>query len=246
MREAVKHFPVGDFVFDAEVAAIFDNMAIRSIPMYKEAHRLHAALLHGKFSKHSGVRRIIDIGTSTGSFLESLYEQFSAGVHTDTLPLILEGVDISKPMVKQAQVRCPYASIREGDLTDDGFNLPHNYYDAIACFYVLQFIEPRKRPELLAKFYQALRPGGMLILGQKNYPQILQEEKSIEYHRFRLSKGYTVEEVEAKSRALSKVMKPWSEDSLRGALLAAGFSGGNIEETTRWLQFSTLIAVKEV
>ena len=45
------HFPAtpDKFEFDAEVATIFDSMALRSIPMYAEVHRMHVEMFADKF-----------------------------------------------------------------------------------------------------------------------------------------------------------------------------------------------------
>ena len=65
------HFPAtpDKFEFDAEVATIFDSMALRSIPMYAEVHRMHVEMFADKFVKGAVVA---DIGASTGNFFTQI------------------------------------------------------------------------------------------------------------------------------------------------------------------------------
>lgn len=243
--EVPKHIPEGDFAFDEEVALIFDNMAIRSIPCYEEAHRLHASMLAARFSRYNGVKRVLDIGASTGTFLCELTRAMTGTNTVLSKEVSMTAIDVSKPMMAELQRKLPWVRCIVADAAADEVYLPHGTYDAISMFYVLQFMTPEQRMIVLRKVYQALRPHGMLILGQKDSPTILASDKANEYHKFRLSNGYSVDEVYHKSRALAKGMQPITTSQLKGMLAAAGFKVDMVEESTRWLQFSTLIAMKE-
>lgn len=240
-----EHKPDGEFTFDEEVTSIFDNMAERSIPFYHEAHRIHAAILAARFSRYSGVKRVLDIGASTGAFLHALNLAVTRDVKKPDESLVLSAMDISEPMTIELRKRMPWVNVTLADVTDDAVELPVGTYDAISLFYVLQFIPKDKRVAVLGKVYKALKPNGVLIVGQKDLPTLFSKDKATEYHRYRLSMGYGVDEIYHKSVSLAKCMQPITTAQFRGMLTAAGFKEELIEESTRWLQFSTLMAVKE-
>ena len=76
--------------------------------------------------------------------------------------------------------------------------------------FTLQFVKPEARDELLARIYEGLLPGGMLILSEK----ILFEDSALNdlfiemYHRFKEQQGYSKLEISRKRAALEKVLIP--------------------------------------
>ena len=116
--------------------------------------------------------------------------------------------------------------------------------DVISMFYVLQFVEQeRDRMTLLRWAYRNLRPGGRLLLGQKE--KVFGELDGMfteEYYRFRERNGYTRAEIEAKTAALKNSMWPISPEWLESMCYEAKFN--TYAETTKWLQFSTSMAIK--
>jgi tRNA (cmo5U34)-methyltransferase len=61
---------VRDFIFDGEVAAVFDDMLSRSIPFYDEIQRMAVELSCRVLRGGSGA--VYDIGCSTGNTLMRL------------------------------------------------------------------------------------------------------------------------------------------------------------------------------
>jgi SAM-dependent methyltransferase len=92
---------------------------------------------------------ILDLGCSSGSFLESLKNSSWE----------LFGVEISPTMAKRAEVRTG-AKVFEGDILDAPF--PPESFDAITCFHNLEHVyHPR---QVLEKVSGWLKPGGVFYL----------------------------------------------------------------------------------
>lgn len=89
---------------------------------------------------------ILDLGCSSGSFLETL-----KGGHWD-----LYGVEMSTQSAQRALARCG-AKVFVGDILDAPFQPA--MFDAITCFHVFEHLyQPR---EVLTKAFQWLKPGGI-------------------------------------------------------------------------------------
>ena len=110
--------------------------------------------------------------------------------------------------------------------------------------YTLQFIRPAARQALLTQIYQALVPGGALILSEKlksENPQLDRLMVEI-YHNFKSSQGYSALEISQKREALENVLIPFSAEENIELLRASGFS--TMEMALRWFNFATFIAIK--
>lgn len=218
------------FAFDAEVAEAFDDMASRSIPLYRETHRWVVRLLRERLR---GDDAVVDVGCSTGSLLRALRD---AGVDA---PLL--GIEPSAPMRAIAARRAgllPDVTLLETPVEDA--ELPA--CGAVVALYTLQFLPPEHRADLLRRFAAALRPGGLLVLGEKMCdpdPAVDETHRHL-YEDFKAGRGYSAQEIEHKRRALDGVLRRWSESRWREALLEAGFT--RIQTFSRFLHFVVLVA----
>ena len=235
------HFPKdpNKFEFDDEVAQIFPNMAERSIPMYKEVHRLHASLLAEHFKTHDTI--VVDLGASRGGFLDAICSHYHIPKYSGVPGIRLIAVDRSPSMLEGLRLDLPCVETICQDIVD----LPDLEKPAtvISLFYVLQFMREPDARKAVAWCYRNLRKGGYLLLGQKEQViQGLHIPFTEEYYRFRMRRGYTLQEIEAKTAALANSMWPrrreWTEQLVR----EVGFH--SYSETSRWLQFSTAICIK--
>lgn len=238
------HVPAkpGKFEFDAEVTAIFQNMAERSIPNYALAHQLHARMLKGILLPGDAV---LDVGASRGAFLETLgNEGFS--------DLDYLAIDSSQPMCDALEARktgdlarVGYINVRCMDAASPDFMslLKSRKFRVICCYYVLQFLQPHEQFRVLGALIESLVPGGVLLVGQKakHYGK-LGVASHEQYIQWRMSNGYTREEIEAKTAALRGSMFPMDDEEVRHFLSYRSF---NVVETTRHLMFSTFMAQKE-
>lgn len=235
MREGkVVHYPKNPskFEFDEEVASLFDSMAKRSIPMYDEAHRMHVSMLQDKFTPGAVV---VDVGSSTGRLFWEI-EDFH-DISLPELQLHCTAIDQSAPMMERLQVRFPYVDTVLASLP----NLPAlaKKADIIFCLYTMQFVYPSDRYKCMQWFSDNLKPDGVVVFGQKDTTTTLLFSE--EYYRMRRANGYTQEEIDAKTRALSGSMWPVDEAARKHEAWSMGFS---LKETSRWLDFSTSIAFK--
>jgi len=232
------HFPKRRdvFEFDEEVAAIFPSMALRSIPMYAEVHRLHAALLKRMFVGRP--MDVLDVGASRGHFLREICNQLQNTEEARWLGCY--AMEKSAPMVARIKEEFPHILCVEQDVT----TLPDlgQQFDVISMLYVLQFIPNAQKRGVLEWAYAHLRKGGVLILGQKEHTETRSNHhvEHDEYIQFRMDNGYTAEEIEAKTAALRNSMWCVEHDDLYYVLDDIGFYG--MHDTSRWLMFSTLMA----
>jgi tRNA (cmo5U34)-methyltransferase len=235
----VVHYPSNPekFSFDGEVAAIFPDMALRSIPMYHEVHRMHVSLLSSVWQR-SAVK-VVDVGASRGGFFKEICNQLHVPTYSGSPNLDFIAVDCSGPMLGLLKSEMPW--VQTVHARAEELEPLEGKADVICMLYVLQFVkEPLDKLRILHWAASSLKPGGVLLLGQKDvttetYGGMFTEE----YYRFRERNGYTRDEIVAKTRALRNSMWPSTPAWLEDMCVQAGFV--DYAETTRWLQFSTSI-----
>lgn len=226
-----------DFVFSERVVEVFDDMLDRSVPFYKEVINCSAQLL-GSYL-HSG-DTVFDLGCSTGTTLL----EFSRLLPDKGLNFV--GIDTSPAMLEKARLKAEL--YRKQDtirfLEEDITAMHHPGAGAFNLNYTLQFIRPLQRENFLAKLYESLRPGGILLLSEKiiSHDQRLNREYIDIYHRFKKSKGYSELEIARKREALENVLIPFSIEENKAMLRKIGFT--SVETYFQWFNFASIIAVK--
>ncbi len=238
------HIPANPdvFQFDAEVSAIFPDMAKRAIPMYHEAHRAHIGMLRHFLGY--GNRSILDVGASRGAFFQHLKEAF--GYRIAAKEIELTAVDNSIHMCQYLAKDYPEARVYMDDIGQPGdlnSYWRHRTFDVVVLYYVLQFVPPQQQVAALQQVLNRVAPGGYFLFGHK---EALSGDggalAQAEYIRFRLRNGYTQEEIDAKSTALKGSMFQLSNEAVLGMVRTAGFE---IQPTTRWMAFNTFLAKKK-
>jgi tRNA (cmo5U34)-methyltransferase len=226
---------VKPFAFNQAVADVFDDMVSRSIPIYdsllKELKRI---IQLSPRDQH----QILDLGTSTGSLLfylqEHLPDRFSK----------MMGVDSSEPMIAKAKAKAnqrasDHIVFEVGDIT----KIQYPPSDIIVLNYVLQFLSPESRVDVLKNCRQSLSAHGFLIVAEKiisNHPD--QNKAMIAcYDHFKLEKNYSHLEISQKRKALENVLVPWTLQENQQAILDAGFSSS--EPILLWNNFVALRAL---
>lgn len=235
------HFPADPdkFGFDAEVSAIFPDMARRAIPNFYESHKAHAAMLRPMLDGRDGMVSVLDIGASRGAFFDSLIEEFGQE-RVDRMAL--HAIDNSPEMCSYLAEAHERATIDCLDITSDNFLQDREQYDVVCAHYVLQFVPQAMQHRVLSKIFAKVAPGGVLIYGHKSthYGQLGLAAHE-QYIRFRIANGYTREEIEAKTKALKGSMATQDHDLLLG-MAHRHFT--HVQETFRFMMFSTFMAVK--
>lgn len=227
------------FEFDEEVAAIFENMAQRSIPMYSEIHRLHMGMLKKRLM---GLQpcAVADIGASTGRTFRVMRKMLGVQTLADVPGLTCTAYDNSPPMLEKIRAEFPEVNSVFLDLLKPA--APYPVMDVVFMYYVLQFIPYEYKQAVVKWVYDHMAPGGVLVMGQKEFMGLSNDAFQQEYIEFRLANGYTREEIELKTIALKGAMWIQTPIDLMDSLYEAGFK--SVQETTRWLNFSTLVAFK--
>jgi len=232
---------VEDFTFDERVAKVFDDMVSRSVPFYNEIQRLQADLVMDFLPESSGV--VCDLGCSTGTTIEHL--TLHPKCPSDAL---FVGYDNSEPMLDKArsklseQIAAGRVDLQLGDLSClDAIPDCH----VVILNWALQFVRPMDREGLLKTIFQALIPGGMLLLSEKILAQdpLLNRFYIDHYLRFKKSQsGYTDKENQRKREALENVLIPYRLDENMALLERAGFT--HIDTYFQWFNFVCMIALK--
>lgn len=226
-----------DFVFTERVAQVFDDMLDRSVPFYQEVISAAARLLDIFLAPND---RVIDLGCSTGTTLLQL-----ARLLADR-KLRFTGIDNSPAMLEKARLKAEMFSKQDqvSFLVQDIIEIEQPDTGAFLLNYTLQFIRPLRRKEFIHRLFHNLRPGGVLILSEKNisHDPLLNRKYIDIYHRFKLERGYSELEIARKREALENVLIPFSIEENRELLLDAGFT--SVETFFQWFNFTSFIAIK--
>ncbi len=232
---------VEDFAFDERVAKVFDNMVSRSVPFYNEVQRIQSDLIMDFLPEEAGV--VCDLGCSTGTTLEYLTRHPKCPESTHFI-----GYDNSESMLDKARdkLSAPLAAGKVSLMTADLSHLPPlPACNVIILNWTLQFVRPIDREQLLKDIYQALKPGGIILLSEKilvNDP-VLNRLYIDHYLQFKISQsGYTDLENQRKREALENILIPYRLDENYQLLERAGFA--RIGTYFQWFNFACLIAVK--
>lgn len=229
---------VKDFVFDADVVKVFDDMVERSVPLYRSVQAASANIA-ARFLQAEDT--VYDLGCSTGTTFLHL------------LPLIKDpsiqcvGVDTSTEMLSTCATNLTHAGYAERVrlLQEDISSTELKGAGIVIMHYTLQFLPVEQRLDLLTRIYQALRPGGLLLLSEKvAHRHPLMSEALNELHwDFKRQQGYSEMEIAQKREALEEVLIPLTSRENETLLFDAGFS--EVETYLKWYNFASIVAIKE-
>jgi tRNA (cmo5U34)-methyltransferase len=231
----------GDFVFDASVAAVFDDMIARSVPFYDEQQRMLAELVQ-RFARPGAA--VHDLGCATATTLIRLARAFEAGEGHR-----LVGHDRSEPMLRQARERIDAEGLtqrielRRADLEDPA-QLQLENAGVVLCCWTLQFIRPLQREALVRRVYDALADGGALIVTEKvlsNEPELDREFIDC-YYAHKARSGYSATEIHRKREALENVLVPYRIDENRALFRRCGFEP--VDTFFQWFNFAGFLCLK--
>lgn len=229
---------VEDFVFDQNVASVFDDMVSRSVPFYLETQMM-ALRLACNFVRQK--TNIYDLGCSTGTVLGELAKM----VPDPSVGLI--GIDNSDAMLKQAEEKLSGLSspdrveLRNSDLSGD---IEIKNASVVIMNYTLQFIRPLQREALVQKIYNGLCKNGCLILVEK----VLGNDSLFNrlyiqlYYEYKRKQGYSENEIAKKREALENILVPYRIDENMEMLKRCGFS--SVDIFYKWYNFAGFIAVR--
>ena len=221
--------------FRGNVFKYFDKHINKSIPLYKESQQLYLNLSDFFIQDKA---RIIDLGSSTGTFLEQLYVRHNK----NQKKLKFIGVDNTSEMINFCKRK--YKSKKILFQKKDVLKVNLSNTCIISSFYTIQFISPKKRQILINKIYKSLNWGGAFFFIEKvrgsdaRFQDILTQI----YNEFKLTQGFSSEEIIGKSRSLKGVMEPFSTLGNIQMLKRSGFK--DIMTIFKYGSFEGFLAIK--
>ena len=226
------------FEFNEEVAEVFDDMLLRSVPFYLEQQYIIKELARQFYVPGAC---LYDLGCSTATTLINL-----ALALQDLRPKLI-GYDNSLPMVEKARKRVGehnldgLIDVRVGDLNTD---LAFEPACLVTMCWTLQFVRPIHRERVIRDIHAALIPGGALIVTEK----VLTNSNSMNrlfierYYEFKERNGYSRTEIARKREALENVLVPFRSDENIQLFRQAGFAA--VETFFQWYNFVGFLCTK--
>ena len=222
-----------NFAFDEQVVQVFPDMISRSVPGYWEVNQ-KTAVWAKTFYQDNTV--MYDLGASLGAASWGI-----AQLCQEQKPKII-AVEQSSAMVAQFAKNlavCDFfhnIEIVEGDICTQELQPT----SVVVCNYCLQFISPTQRKYVLQKIYDALVPNGVLLLAEKIAMESVEEDEAIRelHHQWKLQQGYTLNEIERKSRSIANVMPVDTLSTHVQRLKGIGF-----QSVVQWSQHFNFVAM---
>ncbi len=223
--------------FKGETAEHFDDHVARSVPMYHEGHQMVCDLSDFFLDDNS---TCYELGCSTGELSAKLARHNAPKANTRFI-----GVDVEPDMIAMANQRKSELDLSNVDfLVDDILQMEMKEADLVVSYYTIQFIRPAQRQKILDKIYQALNWGGAFLFFEKvraNDARFQDITTSL-YNEYKISQGYTPEEIFSKTRSLKGVLEPFSTQGNLDLLERAGFV--DVLSIFKYLSFEGFLAIK--
>ena len=228
--------PLVKFTFDKQVADVFPDMIVRSVPGYETAVAI-IGVLAGQYTRENS--NCYDLGSSLGAVTLSMRK------HIKTNARII-AVDNSQAMIEKSQkiiernnsiipVELICADIRDIEIVNASI---------VVLNFTLQFIGLNDRDKLIDKIFLGLNPGGIVVLSEKvcfDDPE-QQERLTRWHHAYKKANGYSELEVAQKRTALENVLVPETQEEHIRRFKNTGFK--NITLWFQCLPFISLLAEK--
>lgn len=225
------------FEFDQTVATVFDDMIRRSVPLYDEIIIREAQLIDALYPRGT---RIYDLGCSTGNLGVGLCQTMGAEpfemVAVDNAPSMLAiGAGKLVDADRMGRVTLVREDIRAVALENAG---------VVVLNFTLQFLPLGARDQLVRRIFNALVPGGILLLAEKTChdDEDLHRIELAFHHRLKRENGYSELAVAQKREALEDVLIPEPADAHRQRIRSAGFRC--FERWLKWFNFSAWLCRK--
>jgi len=226
-----------DFKFNANVAAVFDDMVSRSVPYYEEMQRMIAELASDFAEADTNV---YDLGCSTGTTLLNLRQAVKQGVK-------FYGVDNSPEMLQRCQAKLAEVGFdRPIELVCADLNQGVEIQNAslVTMVLTLHFIRPLYRDHLMKQLFDGMNSDGCLLIVEK----VIGEDSLFNrlfikhYYEMKRRKGHSELEISLKREALENVLIPYKLMENREMILRTGFRYCDV--FFKWYNFCGIIAVK--
>ncbi len=234
---ASKQDKVDKFVFDQNVAGVFQDMIERSVPGYVALNQLLPLVANQFIQENSNV---YDLGCSLGEASISI-------ANTVTCKnMVIHAVDNSSAMISQLESRLKTLKLnsRIELLNSDVNNVDIVNGSFVMLNYTLQFIERLKRDALINNIYSNLVDKGALLISEKIRYEDKEEDLIMQrlHENYKRQNDYSEMEISQKREALEDVLVRDTHDQHVGRLNNAGFS--KVFILTKYLNFVSYLAIK--
>lgn len=133
----------------------YDELFIMHMDAYELTHEMILTML--PFAQEEPIH-ILELGVGTGNLTQKVLGRFPRSTAV--------GYDLSEEMLARARTKVSHMGERlqlhEGDMSQTTFTGP---FDAVISAIAVHHVPPPDKPALFQRLYQALRPGGVLVLG---------------------------------------------------------------------------------
>ncbi len=233
---------IRSFEFNENVANVFDDMAERSIPFYKEVQKMVTGLALTFFQEGS---TIYDLGSSTATTISLI----SQGLKNHNIgDYSIRGIDSSAAMCREAEQKLnsinadlKKINIVEGDLTECHIENA----SVVIMNYTLQFIDPLKREKIISNIYKGLKHNGILLVSDKMVQSNTDTSRIFveNYYDMKRTNGYSELEISQKREALENVLIPYSVREEETLFRNCGFEA--VDTFFTWYNFSSFVCMKK-
>jgi len=226
-----------DFKFDTAVVDVFDDMVVRSVPMYLEFQRMITEIASDYAKPDTS---LYDLGCSTGTTLLSLNTVLDISIR-------FVGVDESLEMLESCRKNLIDKGVtRQFEMVPADLNKKIDITNAsvvILCL-TLQFVRPINRLRLIKSIHEQLNPNGCIIIIEKVLGENAEfNRKFIKYYYdMKRRNNYDEMEISQKREALENVLIPYKLTENIQMITEAGFHSSEI--FFKWYNFAGFIALK--
>lgn len=204
--------------FDNGTAENFPSHVKRSVPGYEIGHELICKL--SDFFVHDS-STVIELGSSCGDLIANIHRR-----HQE-LGIKCLGIDAIEEMTSSAKARHLLQDTENSLVfeTDDIVTCEYPNSSLILSYYTIQFVHPSVRQKVFDKIHKSLEWGGAFILFEKvRAPDArFQDIISQLYMEYKLSNGYTPDQIISKTISLKGVLEPFSSAANIDMAMRSGF-----------------------
>jgi tRNA (cmo5U34)-methyltransferase len=226
---------LGRFAFDEHVVEVFPDMIQRSVPGYATIIAM-TGVMAGRYAQDGS--DCYDLGSSLGASTLSMVRELQGR------DCKIIGVDNSAAMIERCREYTANSPCTIEIRCEDIQRTAITNASVVVLNFTLQFVPADQRANLIQHIFDAMRPGGILILSEKIRfaDSHLQDLNTDLHHAFKRANGYSELEVAQKRNALEDVLIPETLSEHQQRLRDAGFS--SIDVWFQCFNFASLVAIK--
>ncbi len=234
---ASKQDKIDKFVFDQNVAGVFQDMIERSVPGYTALNQLLPIVADQFIQENSNV---YDLGCSLGEASISIANSTASKnikiYAVDNSPAMITNLENRlKELKLDIPIEVQHQDVTEVEIKKGSF---------VILNYTLQFIDRSKRDSLINNIYTNLMDKGALLISEKICYEDQQEEQIMQqlHENYKRQNDYSEMEISQKREALEDVLVRDTHDQHMERLANAGFS--KVSVLTKYLNFVSYLAIK--